>query len=185
LAWCFLLFYNAVKSQAWQEVYNLIAVSMWLVANFVWMIDEVRFDNNTPSAMLKVAIIMETAIVWICVYHLVLRPLGVFPEDEEATKRTHDESLGLKCRFSYFKTWRQYEHLHTLCWLGKDLSWNRLNPYTWVLCFVPTVLIAMDFIWTTYHTKMMMVDTAHYVAQLFWVGGNALWAIGESCTAAR
>eukprot|EP01034_Spumella_vulgaris_P021726 gene21726-27779_t len=77
------------------------------------------------------------------------------------------------------QNWRQYEHVHTLCWLGKDLSWNELNPYFWVICLVPTVTIAADFIWTTFKTKKMMVDTVHYVTQLLWVGGNMAWALGN------
>lgn len=86
---------------------------------------------------------------------------------------------GLVCRFSYFKYWRQYEHAHTFCWLGKDLSWNTYNPYTWVLCLIPTVLIAVDFIWVTFRTKCMMEDCLHYVAQLLWVVGNMFWAMGN------
>ena len=52
------------------------------------------------------------------------------------------------------KYWRQYEHAHTICWLGKDLSWNRSNPYFWCICFIPTFFIAMDFIWVSFRTKV-------------------------------
>lgn len=176
LAWCGLLFYNAISVKAWEEVYNLVAVTMWLSANFLWMIDEVEYQNDDETAILKVAIVMETAIAWILLYHVVLKPLGVFPENDVANARY--ETVGLKCRFSFF-SWRQYEHLHTLCWLGKDLSWNRLNKISWPICFLPTVLIAFDFIWTTFNTKFLMVDTVHYFAQLMWVMGNGLWAIGN------
>lgn len=86
---------------------------------------------------------------------------------------------GLKCRFSYFKYWRQYEHAHTLCWLGKDLSWNQYNPYFWAICTLPTLVIAADFMWVTFRTKCMMEDTMHYLAQFIWVIGNMMWAIGN------
>ncbi len=52
------------------------------------------------------------------------------------------------------QNWRQYEHAHTLCWLGKDLSWNQRVQSSWVLCLVPTILIAVDFIWVTWNTKV-------------------------------
>ena len=52
--------------------------------------------------------------------------------------------------------------MHTLCWLGKDLSWNQLNPYTWVICLIPTVGIAIDFIWTTFNTKVSLWATCSY-----------------------
>jgi hypothetical protein len=48
------------------------------------------------------------------------------------------------------QNWREYEHLHTLFWLGKDLSWNIVNPYSWVICMVPTFLIGADFIYMAF-----------------------------------
>ena len=99
---------------------------------------------------------------------------------------------------AFLQNWRQYEHMHTLCWLGKDLGWNRLNPYLWIVCLVPTVTIAADFIWTTFKTKVgrtfalcvetlvfiiscqkMMIDSVHYITQLMWVLGNFSWALGN------
>lgn len=53
-----------------------------------------------------------------------------------------------------WKDWREYEHIHTLAWLGKDYAWVRVWPSLWVLCLVPTILIAIDFIWTTWKTKV-------------------------------
>lgn len=51
--------------------------------------------------------------------------------------------------------WREYEHAHTLCWLGKDLSWNRLSPVPWIICLIPTLVIAADFIFVTFRTKVL------------------------------
>jgi hypothetical protein len=53
-----------------------------------------------------------------------------------------------------WKDWREYEHIHTLAWLGKDYAWVRILPPLWVLCLVPTILIAIDFIWTTWKAKV-------------------------------
>lgn len=53
------------------------------------------------------------------------------------------------------QNWREYEHLHTLLWLSKDLSWNQSCIPTWILFMIPTFLIALDFIWMTWSTKVM------------------------------
>lgn len=65
-------------------------------------------------------------------------------------------TIALNC-----KDWREYEHIHTLAWLGKDYAWVHVLPSLWVLCLVPTILIAIDFIWTTWKTKVAAaVDAA-------------------------
>jgi hypothetical protein len=56
------------------------------------------------------------------------------------------------------QNWREYEHLHTLLWLSKDLSWNQGSPIPWVIFMVPTLLIAVDFIWMTWSTKVSCID---------------------------
>jgi len=108
-------------------------------------------------------------------YYVVLKPLRLLPVSEEVKKKYRE--AGLHCRFSYFsvtndsclgfdycsntytillnwKDWREYEHIHTLAWLGKDYAWVRILPPLWVLCLVPTILIAIDFIWTTWKAKV-------------------------------
>ncbi len=130
-------------------------------------------DYAAPNA----SHVFETAGALILLYHAVLRPLGLISYNK---KKAHlYESAGLVCRFSYFQTWRQYEHAHTLFWLGKDWSWNQLNPYTWFFFLVPTVLIAADFIYVTWKSKKMAIDCMHYIAQLMWVFGNLIWAVCE------
>lgn len=37
LAWCGVLAFNAIRHRSIDEVYMLIALTMWLAANFVWM----------------------------------------------------------------------------------------------------------------------------------------------------
>jgi hypothetical protein len=37
LAWCTVLMYNAVVAKCFEEVYMLIALILWLSANFLWM----------------------------------------------------------------------------------------------------------------------------------------------------
>jgi hypothetical protein len=52
------------------------------------------------------------------------------------------------------QNWREYEHLHTLLWLCKDLSWDLASPLSWVVFIIPTFLIALDFIWMTWSTHV-------------------------------
>ena len=37
LAWCGVLLYNSIRGKSVEEVYMLIALIMWLAANFLWM----------------------------------------------------------------------------------------------------------------------------------------------------
>jgi len=46
--------------------------------------------------------------------------------------------------------------MHILCWLGKDLSWNQESPIIWIICLIPTLLMAMDFIYETFRTKVAL-----------------------------
>eukprot|EP01040_Poterioochromonas_malhamensis_P012557 gene12557-13746_t len=176
LAWCMVLCYFAFFSGGMEEVYMLIATVLWLSGNFVWMAGEV-FDGDDDYVVPKTAIMFESAIAWILFYHIFLRPLGLMKT--EYNDPTMYFRNGLKCRIPYFHDWREYEHAHTLCWLGKDLSWNQLCQPPWIICLIPTVLIAADFIWCTFKTKRMMEDCVHYLSQLMWVIGNMLWALGN------
>lgn len=40
LAWCLVLLYHALRSRCFHEVYMFLALLMWLVANFVWMMSK-------------------------------------------------------------------------------------------------------------------------------------------------
>ena len=126
---------------------------MCFLGNYVWMEGEL-INHDDDYAAPNASHVFETAGALILLYHAVLRPCGLISYNK---KKAHMyESAGLVCRFAYFQTWRQYEHAHTLCWLGKDLSWNQDNFYTWVLCLIPTLLIAADFIYLSHKTKVVL-----------------------------
>ena len=77
LSWCLVLAYHAWKSQNVEEVYMLVPLVLWLIANFIWMSGEV-FHDDDAIVVPKSAIVMETAIAMILFYHIVLRPLGKY-----------------------------------------------------------------------------------------------------------
>eukprot|EP00596_Hydrurales_sp_CCMP1899_P003799 CAMPEP_0119037100 /NCGR_PEP_ID=MMETSP1177-20130426/5217_1 /TAXON_ID=2985 /ORGANISM="Ochromonas sp, Strain CCMP1899" /LENGTH=469 /DNA_ID=CAMNT_0006997863 /DNA_START=947 /DNA_END=2356 /DNA_ORIENTATION=+ len=49
----------------------------------------------------------------------------------------------------------------------------------WIIFVIPTMLIAMDFVYVSLYSKRLIIDHIHYVAQLLWVTANAIWAGGE------
>lgn len=49
LAWCAVLLYHALKSRCFHEVYMFLALLMWLVANFVWMMSKSPRPLPPPS----------------------------------------------------------------------------------------------------------------------------------------
>ncbi len=77
-----------------------------------------------------VPLMCQATLCFISFFHVFLQALGIIKHD--ASRAAAFEEAGLKCRFPYFKSWRQYEHVHTLFWCGKDFSWNIREPYTWV-----------------------------------------------------
>lgn len=176
LLWVGVLFYHAYQYWFIEEMYMLVAVFLWLFGNFWWMIGEV-YNGDDDIHEPQAGGILLGAIVWILIYHSILRPFNIIKSDPRIAKKY--QTAGLKSSFTYFRTWREYEWSHTFLWLCKDVSWAEDWPITWIIFVVPTVLVALDFIYQTWKTKRMMIDCAHYTAQLLWVFGNAAWAYGE------
>ena len=66
------------------------------------------------------------------------------PSSPEALA-AYDNFPMFKSRFSWLKTFRQYENLHMYFWLAKDLAWNRNNLAMWSVLLGPAVFLAGDF----------------------------------------
>ena len=56
--------------------------------------------------------------------------------------------------------------MHALFWLLKDTGWVFWIPAMVVLFFVPTFLLALDFVLLTLHIKHGLVDHVHYISIL-------------------
>eukprot|EP01035_Chromulina_nebulosa_P020172 gene20172-26187_t len=152
LAWCGVLLYHAIEARDIEEVYMLIALTLWLFGNFWWMRGEVVFGDDDTGAPTG-GHVFETAMGMIILYHLILRPFGIIKMKPGSAEL--------------------YESV------GKDWSWDLDIPYTWVIFVIPTLLIAIDFIYLTAQTKTMTIDVAHYAAQTIWVSANIIWAGAE------
>jgi hypothetical protein len=88
--------------------------------------------------------ILEVAFVWVLLYYVVILPCNLL-QCNKASLAEYDDNK-LKPRLPCFKNFRQYENLHMLFWIAKDLAWNRMALPLWLLSLVPTLLISADFI---------------------------------------
>ena len=180
IAWCVVLILVAYRGRDWEEMYMLIATILWLFGNFWWMTAETGIDGDDDVHSKQSSFMLMAGLLWLAVFYFVLRPCGIILESPAVTELYL--ALDLKPRLPlYFKNWRQYEYLHMLFWVGKDLSWNLMFLPTWVLALSLTLTLGIDFIWISYD-KGYVIDTAHYAAQLLWVMANAAWAAGEFFT---
>lgn len=176
--WLGVLYYNAIKAWSTEEMYFLIPTTLWLVGNYLWMMGELE-NNDDAIYRPRGRYCMIAGIVVVVLYHITVKWLKCFTLiPNEKSEQLYNES-GLKSRFSYFTTFRQYEHFHMLCWLCKDLCWNADIQIFWFIFVLPTFLISADFIYLSSKNPRMIIDTVHYIAQFMWVTANIAWAYQE------
>jgi hypothetical protein len=186
----FLTFRAAYWRRNLGEFWIKLAEFMWLFANFWWMIGEVHDDhygffgdgeNSIVDKHTKEAGVMFICtLVWISLYYIILKPMNLLEETKEEQLKTANDPTMLQPRFSFFfKTWNEYENIHIFFWVGKDTAWNWWIQSMWLVFFIPTLLIGLDFVYLTLRSKRLMIDHGHYFAQFMWVLANAVWAGGE------
>lgn len=184
----------AFLSMYWRcfdEAWHFIASFLWLFANTWWMSGELH-DWEYPNQphlyeerKVQCRHIMEAALVWIGLYFLVIKPfkifdrLGIPNQNNNPSHKDHFYDIGIESRFPCFSTWRQYEQIHILFWLGKDYAWNTGDVPLWYICSISTLLIALDFIWETAQVEGLAIEVVHYLATFIWIVANMTWAIGE------
>lgn len=180
IAWLVGLIGLSLTQQSWEDAYHQVGTLLWLCGNFVWMAGEVGMWGDDRDNSVKAAYFFTASIGWLAVYYVVLRPCQYLTPCTVTTK--YYESMGLFPRvfgnYRPFVNFRQYEYLHTLCWVSKDLSWNRYFAWTWIPAFALTFALGMDFIYLTFASNNIS-ECCHYVAQLLWVTANFAWALGE------
>jgi hypothetical protein len=183
LTWSAFMLWRAFYRKSLDEVWTHSAQFLWLFGNFLWMQGELH-DNHYPNDTSiyneradQAGYIFITALLWISIYYCLAKPFNLSSSHEiNAPYNT----TGFKPRFSsLFRSWREYENVHILFWIGKDCFWCWYVNYMWVLFWIPTLLVAFDFCLVSLRGKNMIIDHAHYVAQLLWVSANAVWGLGE------
>lgn len=177
LAWCGVLMYHAVHLRNYEEIYFMFPLTLWLFANFWWMTSDFVVHGGDGDRELQAGYIMFAGLAFFALYWILLRPINALTTNVNTARKYND--VGLQPRWSLFRSWRQYEHFHTLCWLGKDIAWNHFSFIPWLIFAVPTIYISLDFVWMASRNKGLAIDSAHYLAQLMWVSSNLVWALGE------
>jgi hypothetical protein len=189
--WSIFLVSKSISHRNVNEFWSRFADLLWLFANYWWMLGETHdYEKpNEPSQYeaktRQAAAIMITALVWIGSYYLVLKPFGVVDKFTNTPTPSAPVTDSLveehpRPRFAfYFNSWREYENLHSLFWIGKDTAWVLAKTPMWFLFFFPTLSVSIDVTVTTLFKPNLLIDHAHHCAQLLWVLANAVWATGE------
>ncbi len=167
---------QAFRAKNYVEVWHSTAQFLWLIANAWWMLAELH-DHEYPDASklyeehtVQAGYIMRGALAWLAIYYLVVRLFSLIPRPSGPPAAAYDHAGVFVPRCTYlFPTWRAYENIHILFWLGKDCAWNNSWPVVWWIFVVPTVAIALDFVWTTSFRTGYGVDHVHYIVQFTWV----------------
>lgn len=116
-----------------------------------WMIGEAhdyQYPDEFPVSIQHTdtsAVILTAALIWELFYYMIILPFNLLPCSKQALLEYDDGTL--QPRFPCFRNFRQYENLHMLFWIAKDLAWNRLKFEMWIISVIPTILIAADFIY--------------------------------------
>lgn len=182
--WSGFLVLKTIYNRNWYETIISVSQLLWLFGNVWWMSGELHDKHfpNSPSwydqRQKECGYILQCAISLLALYYCIIKPLKLFRPSDEAL--AHYDESGLICKYhKVVGSWRDYENVHVLFWLGKDIAWNGGYQALWVMFAVPTTLIALEFVLVTFLTKQTFIDHMHYLAQLLWVSANLVWAIGE------
>jgi hypothetical protein len=183
---CFMV-YRAWRWHNRNEIFTGSSQLLWLIANLWWMSGELhdwQFRKMTnipilyPDHTIVCGYILQMALAVLCVYYIFMRPMHIKPPSLESVD--HYNETGLNPPFpGYFATWREYENCHILFWLCTDYAWNTLNQPLWIITGIPTILIAADFVVSSFREPRLMIDHYHYLAQFLWFSANFIWAYGE------
>lgn len=185
--WSGFLLFKTFLVKNYVESWHYVGQFFWLLANYWWMWGEIH-DSEYPDEpkiykdhTFQASIVMTAALLWIFAYYVVISPFKLLPiTSEEALAPYTDGDIEPHAFLApLVPTWRRYENLHILFWLGKDTAWIHRWPIMWWPFAVLTVVIAVDFVVTTSLYPGHGVSHAHYIAQAAWVLSNLVWAFSE------
>jgi hypothetical protein len=187
VVWSGYLLFQAFQLKNYVESWHFVGQFFWLLANYWWMWGEIH-DSEYPEEppifkdhTYQASAIMTAALLWIVAYYAVIAPFKLLPETSEESKAPYKDGdiEPHPLLVPYIPTWRHYENLHILFWLGKDTAWIHRWPIMWWPFAVFTVAIAVDFVVTTSSYPGHGISHAHYIAQAIWVLSNLVWAYSE------
>ena len=118
------------------------------------------------------ALILSVAFAWLLVYYVVFLPLNLIHSSKASLMEYDDGSMRPRC--GVFRSFRQYENLHMLFWISKDLAWNRSNLFWWVVCLFPTLFISADL--------LLISLTSNSAVSLDLISFHFGWTVQNSTT---
>ena len=71
---------------------------------------------------------------------------------------------------------REYENLHILLWLLKDICWLMEFKLAGLFMAIPTIIVALHITWLK---RKQLSELLHNMAICHWISANAIWMIGE------
>lgn len=183
----YIVIYHAMirTVNSWEIICG-VTQALWLLGNYIWMIGElhdIEWPNEEPIydlCTVRAGYVLKLALVLSGVFVLFIKPLNILRPSEEALEYFNERAHRQSIFPPFVHSWRDYENTHIFFWLGKDTAWNASIRSMWVIFVIPTLLIAGDFVVSTFYVKNAIVDHAHYVAVMIWVFGNIVWAAGET-----
>jgi hypothetical protein len=182
----YLVFQTFIKKNH-VESWHYIGQFFWLLSNYWWMWGEIHDSEYPdepkiyPDHTRQSSILMGCAFCWVLSYYVVVKPFKLLPaiSDEAAAAYEVTDMEPHSFITPIIPTWRQYENLHILFWLGKDAAWMFAWPAMWWPFAALTVALAADFVATTSLHPGQGIHHAHYIAQALWVLSNLLWAFSD------
>lgn len=82
-----------------------------------------QFPDAPPLAETRTeesSYLLLAGLLWLAVYYLIIVPLDLMKVSKRALNEYDDGTI--ESRFSYFRNFRQYENIHTVFWMAKDLA---------------------------------------------------------------
>ena len=90
------------------------------------------------------ALILSAAFLWLLVYYVAFLPFNLIHSSKASLLEYDDGQMRPRC--AMFRNFRQYENLHMLFWISKDLAWNRSSLAWWLIFLFPTLFISADLL---------------------------------------
>ena len=185
MLWSLWLLVSALYDRAIHEAFVRMGVLIWVFGNWWWITGEVhdwKYPEDLPiydERTTQTGYILSIGLCWLVIFYVFVRPFKLFDVENHEMLIRYD-TTGLSPRLPWlFKTWRDYENMHVLFWMGKDCAWANNKPGMWIVFTAPTIAMAWDFMYCSLFRKHLLVDHAHYCAMFIWVTANAVWAGGE------
>ena len=190
---------RAVYWRNTKEMATGVAQLIWLISNVWWMTGELHdleYQGEPPvydDRMISAGAGLKAALVLLAFQYAVVQPCDPPLLRTSPAALAEYNDTGLPSKYAAIGlglgTWRDLELIHLFFWLGKDTAWNAACSAEagagaglqamWIIFALPTVLLALDFVYVTLWVQGMVIENAHNQAQFLWVAANLVWAAGE------